>query len=293
MSKGKPIKDIHKKLIEETIQAKKNGLATSDTMLKQAKNNANALKKRIGSKSYNEGYVKISYGDNIPESEILSILVFDLINKVKVEKRLSHEITLEADKQESKSKEETFKNSYENNRKNERIFYLASWHKDSASDHRDYQGKIYIDEKWRNVIQDKELKERVRNYVQTHQVKTVQWVTGKPVWFITRPNCRHYFKELGVDEVLGESVKSLLEKHNMESAIGKREYLQTINHSMNKEWFDDVRNAELLVDKYRNRLALHEAMWKNEPNQVLSNAIKKDTLLIKKWRNYIVKRKRK
>ena len=117
LSKGKPIKDIHKKLIEETIQAKKKGLATSDTMLKQAKNNANALKKRIGNKSFNAGYVKISYGDNIPESEILSILVFDLINKAKVEKRLSHEITLEADKQESKSKEETFKNSYENNRK--------------------------------------------------------------------------------------------------------------------------------------------------------------------------------
>lgn len=262
-------------------------------MLKQAINSASALKKRIGSKTFNKGYVHTSYGENIPESEILSILVFDLLKKNDVEKRLSKEIIKEADAVEGKSKDQALKDNIEKNRylENPRIFYLASWHKDSASDHKDYQGKIYIDEKWMKHV-SKEKQEEVLKWLKTHPTKTIQWVTGKPVWFVTRPNCRHYFKELEIDDVISTSVSSLLKEHNMESAIGKREYLQTISHSMSREWFNDVRNAELLVDKYRNRLILHEAMWKEHPNQVLSNAIKKDTMLIKKWRNYIAMKKR-
>lgn len=286
LSSSESIRDIHKKILNDTLTQKKKGEAVNDAMMKQAMSAVKVLRKKIGSKTYNAG------GDNIPEGEILSIMVFDLLNKNKLEKKLSHQITKEADAVEGKTKDEVVKDNISKNRglENPRIFYLASWHKDSASDHAPYQGKIYVDEKWRNVIQDKDKQKEVQNYLTGNSIQTIQWVVGKPVWFVTRPNCRHYFKELGVEDVLKTSVSNLLKEHKMETALGDREYLQTIKHSTSKEWYN-VRNAELVLEKYKQRLALHQDMWKANPNAILKSAIKKDLLLVRKWQNYILERK--
>jgi hypothetical protein len=173
-----------------------------------------------------------------------------------------------------------------------RVFYLASAHDDSATDHKDYQGKVYVDEKWESIVQSKKLQKMIRDFISRNHIKTLQWVTGKPVWFITRPNCRHYFMELGINEVLEIPKTKLLEKYKMETAIGNRQYLQTINHSTSKVWYEDIRNAELLVEKYKERLRLHQNMYAAKPNQVIRNAIIKDNALIYKWNKYIVEKKR-
>jgi hypothetical protein len=292
LAKGQNIRAIHKKLYDETINQKKLGLATSDKMLKVALASASSLKKKIGSPTFVAGYVKTTYGsqvDNALGIDLLSIFVFDLLDKNKIEKKLSHEITVEADKTEGDTKSTVIAQNIEKNREleNPKVFYLASQHKDSASDHKDYQGKMYIDEKWRSVVKDKDQVKAIEQYISKHDVKTIQWVTGEPVWFITRPNCRHYFMELGTVEVLGLSKTKLLEKYKMETAIGNREYLQTIKHSTSKEWYKDVRNAQLLLEKYKERLALHQEMYKTMPNDIIKKAIAKDKMLIDKWEKYI------
>lgn len=291
------VREIHKKLIDETLNQKNKGMATSDNMLKVATNMVLKLKKKDTNKKFVDGYVKTTYGKIVEEAspvEVLGIYFFDLIKKLDTEKKMSHEIVRDADKREAEAKDRTIKENLEKNRtlENPKIFYLASWHKDSATDHAEWQGKIYVDEKWQSVIRDAELKDRVKNYITTNNIRTIQWVVGKPVWLITRPNCRHYFKILATDEVLSNSNAKLLKDYKMRTAIGKRQYLQTIDHARTKVWYDDVRNAELLVEKYKERLKLHQNMYAAKPNQVIRNAIIKDNALIYKWNKYIIEKKR-
>ena len=292
LSFNKNVNDIKKDLYKQTEKQQKEGKATSKNMLAIALKTTSTLKKKIGNKSFVEGYVKTTYlkkVDDIIPIEVIAIFVYDLLKKYKVEKKLSHEINVEADKTEGTLKVEGIEGAINYNRdlKSPRVFYLASQHKDSASDHEPWQGKMYVDEKWKSVIQDKDLKEQIGKYIQENDVRTVQWVTGKPVWFITRPNCRHYFQSMTVEEVLTKSRTQLLKDHNMTRAIGNREYLQTIKHARNKNWYQDVRNAEIILGKYQDRLKLHQDLYNARPNTLIKEAIAKDKMLIEKWKKFI------
>lgn len=285
LAKGDKIADIHKRLYDETINQKKSGYETDNKMLNYAYKSVSALKKQVNPVALDN--IRVKYGVGV---DLLSILAFDLVHKSKIEKNMYSLVVKKADENEGKSKDEILKKAVIDNLKDKKIFYLASWHKDSASDHRNYQGKIYITEKWESIDMPDSLKNAIKHYIRKHNVKTIEWVTGKPVWFITRPNCRHYFKELGIREVLEVSKRKLLNKYDMKTAIGDRQYLQTIKHAMNKEWYNDIRNAQLLLQSYKNRLEMHNMMYKEKPSKVLYDAIVKDKFLIKKWEKYIQER---
>lgn len=292
LAKGADVKAIHQQLYEDTINSKLSGKAVNNEMLKTAMSAASALKRKVGSNEYALNYVKTRYGDEAEQMtgvELLAIFAFDLIDRNKIEKRLSHDIVKAADKTEGDFKQEIMDGSIADNRAMEtpRIFYLASRHKDSASDHADYQGKVYIDEQWRSVVKDKELQREISEYIKQNNIHTLQWVMGAPVWFITRPNCRHYFKTVDTDEILATPKTKLLEKYKMRTAIGDRQYLQTINHSTSKQWYEDIRNAQLLLEKYKERLNLHKQMYAAVKNPIVKNAINKDRMLIDKWEEYI------
>lgn len=275
MIEKKSLKEIQKEIYDNTMKYKVKGLPIDNLMY----NNALKLSKKI----------KKSFKDD----EIIdATLVFAKINEEKGYEYLTQNIYKFVTKKEDKRKIDILKDELKENRKleNPKIFYLASEHNDSAEDHKDYQGKIYIDEKWKSLVKDKTLKEEIERYISRNNIKTFQWVTFRPVWFITRPNCRHYFKSLTADEVLNDTRKNLINKFNMHTAIGDREYLQTIRHSTNKEWYDDVRNAQLILAKYKQRLAYHRELSRNYPSDLLQNAIRKDIFLINKWQDYINKR---
>ena len=277
-------------------------------MLNVAFSSVNSLSKKVGNVASIKKQMKAKYGidDNAEDLPIiLGLFVFDLLKRKNVEKSISSVITKEADKNEGKSKDKVIVDTLRKNLEKSRsellkdaetgeidtdkimIFYLASAHKDSARDHAPYQGKMYVDENWETIPMPWALHNAIAYYIKTHDVKTMQWVVGKPVWFITRPNCRHYFKELSVKEVLATARTKLIKKYDMKTAIGDRQYLQTMKHSTDKEWYDDVRNAQLLLDSYKERLSMHELMYEENPCPIIKNAIAKDKFLIQKWEKYI------
>ena len=86
------------------------------------------------------------------------------------------------------------------------IFYITSFYGDCAPDHADYQGKIYVDEKWESMA-PKDRLEEIRNYINANKILTVQEVTQNPPFLTTRPNCRHYFQYIDIDSVLGAKTK--------------------------------------------------------------------------------------
>lgn len=168
---------------------------------------------------------------------------------------------------------------------NAKIFFLASSHDDCAKDHLNAQGKMYIDEDWQRVVRNDEVREEIRIYVKRNNIKTFQWVINKPTWFITRPNCRHFFEQLPVKEVLSYDVDTLIDKYKMHSKIGNRRQ-QTLYHSTDRTWYTR-ENIENIIGKYEERLEYHNSLYEIQKNDELRKEIMKDKLLIKKWKSYL------
>lgn len=166
-----------------------------------------------------------------------------------------------------------------------RIFYLASSHNDSAADHIDYQGKVYIDDKWKYMVQGKNLQKMIQSFISKNHIKTLQWVVGKPVWFITRPNCRHYFKAITIEDALTKDATTLVRNHKMHRAVGNED-MKPIWHSTNKTWYTR-NNIENIIKKYQDRLDFYNGLYQVHKTPTLKAQIEKTRLLINKWRGYL------
>lgn len=227
----------------------------------------------------------------------LSTWAFMELNRQKVFAETSKLANQFANREEGKAKEDLLKRMQEEAEKTAKelppereaeadVFYLCSWHGDCAKDHADYQGKLYYDRFWRHYIKDKKLKTEIQSFISDNGLRSMQWVTNKPVWLITRPNCRHYFARVSVNEAFSESVGTLLKDKGMRTAEGAKGDGQTIRHPINKGWYNK-ENIEAIIAKYKERLAYHEALYKAKPTQSILNYIEKDKTLIRKWQGYL------
>lgn len=166
------------------------------------------------------------------------------------------------------------------------IFYLCSEHSDCAEDHEDWQGKPYIDRYWRRLIKDEGARAKIAKYVADNGIRSMQWVINRPVWLVTRPNCRHYFRRLGPKDVLGRAPSSLAREQGMWTPKGARDSRQTISHPTNKGWYDRA-SVEDIIRKYEDRKRYHEMLKARKPSQELDDLILKDDRLIRKWKAYL------
>lgn len=170
---------------------------------------------------------------------------------------------------------------------NAKIFYLCSKHDDCAEDHEAYQGKIYYDHLWKRYIKSEYARDLVSKHIDLYEMQEYQKVLSRPVWLITRPNCRHYFKQISLNDILSEpTLESLLDTHGMHHEVGLRGENQTLRHPMNKEWYTK-ENVLAIIKKYRERLAYHQKLYDKRPNDQLKNLIFKDKILIRKWERYL------
>lgn len=165
------------------------------------------------------------------------------------------------------------------------IFFLCSEHGDCAEDHLAYQGKLYVDRHWRKKVAKKEDKDKIQAFISMNQIKRMQWVIFRPVWMITRPNCRHYFQPLTAEEAMSESVSVLIAKYDMYHDVGQRGAFQSIEHPINKGWYTKS-NVKSILNQYLDRLRMHKEMYEAHPNQELASQIRKDRLLVERWRRY-------
>jgi len=175
----------------------------------------------------------------------------------KAEKVINHTVS----KQAEMRKQEAIDNTIADNRDAGRWFYLASSHADCAKDHIPYQGRLYVDEK---------APPEAMAYAKSRGLYTVQWVMGAPAWFITRPNCRHYFVSLTLRQVEGRPLKRLKRKYKTHTREGDREF-QTPKHRA--------------VEEYRDRLEMLRGLYRIQPTEKLKRQILKAEMLLKKWEN--------
>ena len=182
---------------------------------------------------------------------------------------------------EAKGKEEIIKKAL----KSDKIYFLSSEHNDCAKDHLHYQGRLYYNREFRKIL-PKSMWQEVENYNNRHHLLSVQKVMGRPTWLITRPNCRHYFKRLSVDEVIGgATIPDLMQKYGMYKQIGVRTNIQTIYHNTRKEWYSQ-ENILSMIKKYEDRLQYHEALYNASKSDFIEKAIDKDRELLAKWKTF-------
>lgn len=152
-------------------------------------------------------------------------------------------------------------------------FFLCSSHPKPAKDHADWEGKMYYDADWEQHIpspdQDHDA-DRIRAYIRNHKLRSVQWVVGPPVYLVTRRNCKHFFTNIPLEEVLHSSAKSLLKKHKLYMADE-----------------EPVSKEIRAYREYYNRLKVEEALHELVPNEQLAKDISKDRKILAKWKDLL------
>lgn len=232
------LSDIHKKLYLETINNKKMYSFMSKVLNKARKTVINS-----NTKSQN--------GD-------LLLLLFNKERyNSKIHKIINHELTDTAEK----SKDNVVRAYINDSRDANKYIYLSSSHNDCAEDHKPYQGKLYYDDK---------APQEIVEWCKSKGMMSIQWVMGAPAWFITRPNCRHYFKSLNTDVVKKYSKKELIHRYKTHNKEGNKD-LATPRH--------------VVIEEYSDRLQMLKGMYSKHPTEMLRRHIQKTKLLLDKWRH--------
>lgn len=186
------------------------------------------------------------------------------------------------DEVEATEKDEVLKQALDEPKEDGKVreykaFMLCSRHDDCAEDHEKYQGKVYV-KSWALRY------EAIRDYCTAKGIRTVEWVTNRPVWMTTRPNCRHFFKEFSLAELEATPINVLLDEFGMNRPLGTTPHAN-IKHSTRKDWYTK-ENVDRIIIKYQERKAKHEKMAKVYENENLRNLIKHDGEMIRKWKSY-------
>lgn len=283
---GLSVREIHSRLWQITLMYKKRELPTDGKLYSAAKKLAKATHNldMSGALLY-FGKAKTEKLTELEQHTYKSQQIAEYWNKIEASAVMDSIVYDRAREVETKDKENALNEMVKKAKSNKKVLYLCSEHLDSADDHKHHQGKLYIDKNWRQIV-DREDIDRIQALVNQRRLKTFQSIIAKPVWMVTRPNCRHYFETLTIDEVEGHSSEDLITQKKMRLFEGDRTKMQTYNHPRNKEW-QTRANAQTMVEKYKDRLKTYEQMYGIQKNDFLRLAIKKTKLLIRKWKERV------
>ena len=146
---------------------------------------------------------------------ILATLLMKRFEKLRVYQRFISLVNQEVRNKEASVKERVIRQLTSYGIENREHFALVSKHLDSAIDHLDFQGKLYL---LTNDLQESELLLASKLGIN----KTLTSVIHDKPYLITRPNCRHYFITLSESDIGNKSVDTLLKENKMITKVGSR-----------------------------------------------------------------------
>lgn len=146
---------------------------------------------------------------------ILATLLMKRFEKLRVYQRFISLVNQEVRNKETSVKERVIRQLTSYGIENREHFALVSKHLDSAIDHIDFQGKLYL---LTNDLQESEL--LLANKLGI--TRTLASVMHDKPYLITRPNCRHYFITLSESDIGNKSVDTLLKENKMITKVGSR-----------------------------------------------------------------------
>ena len=146
---------------------------------------------------------------------ILATLLMKRFEKLRVYQRFISLVNQEVRNKEASVKERVIRQLTSYGIENREHFALVSKHLDSAIDHIDFQGKLYL---LTNDLQESELLLASKLGI----TRTLASVMHEKPYLITRPNCRHYFITLSESDIGSKSVDTLLKENKMITKVGSR-----------------------------------------------------------------------
>ena len=146
---------------------------------------------------------------------ILATLLMKRFEKLRVYQRFISLVNQEVRNKETSVKERIIRQLTSYGIENREHFALVSKHLDSAIDHIDFQGKLYL---LTNDLQESELLLASKLGI----TRTLASVMHDKPYLITRPNCRHYFITLSESDIGSKSVDTLLKENKMITKVGSR-----------------------------------------------------------------------
>lgn len=154
------------------------------------------------------------------------------------------------------------------------VFYISAYFGDCAPDHALLNGKLFCDEKWESLA-PKDRVEEIRNYIESNKIMTVQEAMGEPYYYTTRPNCRHYFQYISIDEVLGAKTPEEVKKLRDEKSLNFNGKYKPDKYKA----LQQQRLNERKIRAYKEELVKAEQVLKLEPNDKILK-VKKETALM-------------
>jgi len=145
------------------------------------------------------------------------------------------------------------------------IFYMCDSFADCAKDHQKYQGKIYYNEKAK-------LSDEAREYIQSHNIMSMQKAMDAPIYLTTRPNCRHAFHVLNTEKV----IKNNTSGYKKTFTHGK---FETNNYKLTQR----QRANERLIRKYKLLKENNNALYESTKEIKYKKAAAQYEMLEAKW----------
>lgn len=160
------------------------------------------------------------------------------------------------------------------------VFYIVNEFQDCADDHKDYQGKIYFDERYASMGFNDDIVKAIKKKISSKKMLSVQNVrTGIP-YLTTRPNCRHTFKPLSIDQALNLSPKKILKDNKWTTGSYKKD-----NYADTQQQRANERN----IRRYRARSDMNSKLYKETNDKAYLLQSQKDKALMTKWRKQQIK----
>lgn len=158
---------------------------------------------------------KLKHDTQETDGIILATLLMKRFEKLRVYQRFISLVNQEVRNKEASVKEKVIRQLTSYGIENREHFALVSKHLDSAIDHIDFQGKLYL---LTNDLQESELLLASKLGI----TRTLASVMHDKPYLITRPNCRHYFITLSESDIGSKSVDTLLKENKMLTKVGSR-----------------------------------------------------------------------
>lgn len=140
------------------------------------------------------------------------------------------------------------------------VFFVCDEFGDCADDHADYQGKIYYNADYTNFNLTDQAKQMIANAIKLKGFLSVQEVRDDAPYLTTRPNCRHRFIPISIDEAIGEdlskvkqsvdSVRGNYRPENYEASQQQRAYERTIRNNKKVLDFFEKKKGEKKTSEY-------------------------------------------
>lgn len=110
------------------------------------------------------------------------------------------------------------------------VFYVCSVFKDAAPDHKEYQGKLYYTDDWKEKVPETQ-HDKIARFISRKKLSSVSDVCFSAPYLITRPNCRHRLSGVSIKdalsgnweaEVMDKEVRSVSERRRIRMREAKK-----------------------------------------------------------------------